>query len=145
MGPADQYMPEHRGLLALTPNAGLTFDLRAIRKAHPGIVGPLRVQAHAGLAHPEGLADILVFVDGQLKLQRMGLRQKDGVIRVDVQLAPSDKFLTLASTDGGGRGTLRLGRLRGPGSMSGVETGWSNTRKTVYECVAVKPSSAGRN
>jgi hypothetical protein len=101
MGPGDEYMPERRGLLALAPNAGLTFDLVAIRKAHPEFAGPLRFRASASLANPNGLADILVFVDGQLKLQRMGLRQADGVIRVDMRLGPDDKFLTLASTDGG--------------------------------------------
>jgi hypothetical protein len=101
MGPGGEYMPERRGLLALAPNAGLTFDLGAIRKAHPEFAGPLRFRASAGLANPEGLADIWVFVDGQLKLQRMGLRQKDGVTRVDLRLGPDDRFLTLASTDGG--------------------------------------------
>ena len=47
------------------------------------------------------LADIWVFVDGQLKLKRLQLRPKDGVVPVDVEIGPNDRFLTLVSTDGG--------------------------------------------
>ena len=42
-----------------------------------------------------------MFVDGQLKLKRLQLRPKDGVVPVDVELGPHDRFLTLVSTDGG--------------------------------------------
>ncbi len=52
------------------------------------------------MANREGLADVWVFADGQLEYRRLGLQQKDGPIRLDVQLGPSDRFLTLVSTDG---------------------------------------------
>ncbi len=34
MGPAREYMPDGRGLLALCPNAGITFDLESMRQLH---------------------------------------------------------------------------------------------------------------
>jgi hypothetical protein len=49
----------------------------------------------------EQLADVWVFVDGQLKLKRERLCPKDGVIQIDVELSRNDRFLTLVSTDGG--------------------------------------------
>jgi len=108
MGPAAEYMPDGRGLLALSPNAGITFDLENMRQLHRG-ARPARFRAVAGLAdarrvrHDDspGLADIWVFVDGRLKLKRMQLRPEDGAVKVDVELGPSDRFLTLVSTDGG--------------------------------------------
>jgi hypothetical protein len=47
------------------------------------------------------LADVWVFVDGQLKLKRMQLRPSDGGVSIDVTIGADDRFLTLASTDGG--------------------------------------------
>ena len=41
-----------------------------------------------------------MFVDGQLKLERIGLRPQGGLIELDVELGPSDHFLTLVSTEG---------------------------------------------
>ncbi len=96
-----RYMPERRGLLAMSPNVGLTFDLAGICKAHPEAIGPSRFRAVAGLAHPEGLADVWVFVDGNVRVERRGIREPDGPIRLDVPLAKDDRFLTLVTTDGG--------------------------------------------
>ena len=45
--------------------------------------------------------DLWVFVDGRVKLKRMGLCRRDGAARVNVELGPTDRFLTLAATDGG--------------------------------------------
>ena len=108
VGRAEQYMPEKRGLLCLGSNTGITFNLEAMRKRYQE-VRPGRFRALAALAEAEpqwgnkdlGPADIWVFVDGRLKLKRMQLRPKDGVVRVDVELSPDDHFLTLVSTDGG--------------------------------------------
>ncbi|MCG2685416.1 MAG: hypothetical protein L6306_17575, partial [Planctomycetales bacterium] len=44
--------------------------------------------------------DLWVFVDGQLRLKRSGLRRHGGTVDVDVELGPGDRFLTLAVTDG---------------------------------------------
>ena len=80
MGLGGEFMPEKRGLLGMHANAGITFHLEAIRRAHPGVM-PARFHAVAGLpyeldAFPPpagGLANVWVFVDGSLKLKRIGL------------------------------------------------------------------------
>ena len=100
MGRGEQYMPEKRGLLDMHPNKGITFSLEAMRKLYPG-VRPVRFRARPAWRAQKGLADFWVFVDGQLKLKRMHLRQQDGVVRVDVAIGPADRFLTVVSTDGG--------------------------------------------
>ncbi|MCD4728822.1 MAG: hypothetical protein K8R46_14280, partial [Pirellulales bacterium] len=107
MGRGEQFMPQGRGMLCLHPNVGITFDLAAIRKLYEGI-RPARFRATAGLADaalvlpesdPHGIADLWVFVDGRLKLQRKGLRPKDGTIDVNIELGADDGFLTIAVTD----------------------------------------------
>ena len=98
-----EYMPDNRGLLGLHPNAGITFDLAAICKAHPAVASPFRFHAFAGLANGLGIADVWLFVDGRLKFRRTGLRMADGPVRIDVPLEADDRFLTLVST-GGNRG-----------------------------------------
>ncbi|NLF08616.1 MAG: hypothetical protein GX594_11660 [Pirellulaceae bacterium] len=102
-----QFMPERRGLLVFYANTGITFDLGALRKIHSNI-WPARFQAVAGLAdgehsNPEdfGQVDLWVLVDGQLKFKREKLRVSDGVVKLDIELATSDHFLTLAVSDGG--------------------------------------------
>ncbi len=102
-----QFMPEQRGLLVFYANAGITFDLDALRTMHPELI-PSRFRAVVGLAdgshsNPDdfGQADLWVIVDGQLKFKREKLRVRDGVVSLDVKLEPSDRFLTLAATDGG--------------------------------------------
>lgn len=106
----ERYMPDNRGLLGLHANAGITFDLGAMRVAYRG-VRPARFRATAALADTNGAvadqpdfgqsADVWVFVDNQLKLHRLHLSPRDGVLAVDIELGPKDRFLTLASTDGG--------------------------------------------
>jgi hypothetical protein len=107
MDRGDQFQPDNRGLLGLCPNAGIAFDLEMMRRRHKGVV-PFRFHATAGMAdasslYPtaDGMADLWVFVDGQLKLKRVGLRPQDGTLKVDIELGPTDRFLTLAVTDGG--------------------------------------------
>ena len=99
MGRGEQYMPDRRGLLGLHPNTGITFDLEAVRKRYPNI-RPSRFRAVAGVACNENVIDVWVFVDGNVKLRRSGLHHEDGAIRMDVELSPVDRFLTLVSTCG---------------------------------------------
>ena len=103
----EQFMPRRRGLMGIYANGGITFDLRKMRRASPDM-RPTRFRAIAGLGDgprkdPEalGIADVWVFVDGQLKLKREKLRARDGTFPVDVALDSDDHFLTLAATDGG--------------------------------------------
>jgi hypothetical protein len=113
MGRCEYLMPKGAGLLGLYPNAGITFDLEAIRKTHPTMT-PTRFRAVLGMANAshayyppqdlvEGyqLADAWIFTDGQLKYKRLKFRPSDGAKRVDIPIASTDRFLTLVSTDGG--------------------------------------------
>ncbi len=108
MGSGRQYMPKRLGLLALHPNVGITFNLDAIRKLHRS-ERPARFRALAAVAIPEksqldwqrSRSDIWVFVDGQLKLNKMRLEDKDAPVSLDIALGPHDHFLTLVGTDGG--------------------------------------------
>lgn len=83
----------------------------AIRRMYRD-VRPARFRAVAGLAdgpyrNPNakergfGLIDLWIFVDGQLKMKREQLRVSGGTVKVDLELGPSDRFLTLVATDGG--------------------------------------------
>ena len=48
------------------------------------------------------MADLRVFVDGELRYQRLGFRRVDGDAPVSVELSPEDRFLTIISTDSDG-------------------------------------------
>jgi hypothetical protein len=93
------------GVLYLHSNIGLTVDLNAVRQAVPGLrlssfsafAGIIRMGNNA----PEySEVDIWVLVDGQLRSVRKGLGIGQGC-DIDVDIAPADRFLTLAVTDGG--------------------------------------------
>jgi hypothetical protein len=109
LGDVSQFMPDRRGLLCMHASSGITFNLEAMRAMYPN-GRPARLRAIAGVVDaprrfqtPKAapLADIWVFVDGQLKLRHERLRPTDGIVPVDIQIGPHDRFLTLASTDGG--------------------------------------------
>ena len=107
MGQGEQYMPENRGLLGLHSNAGITFDLEAMRRVHPGFE-PTRFRAVVGLNNSrdhqsgvEPMADVWILVDGRLELKRTGLCSQDGPVTVNIKLDINSRFLTLVSTDGG--------------------------------------------
>ncbi|MBU4397720.1 MAG: NPCBM/NEW2 domain-containing protein, partial [Planctomycetes bacterium] len=108
----EQFTPEKRGLLCLHANVGITFNLEGMRKMYPD-QRPARFRAVAGVGEDPsikedprlkdmevGMADVWVFVDGRLKMRRQ-LRRRDAPVALDVELGPSDRFLTLVSTDGG--------------------------------------------
>jgi len=103
VGPVDKYMPEKRGLLCLHPNAGITFNLDAIREANRRFYpGRLRAVAAVDSGDPRGKTDIWILVDGKVKFERTRLVAKDNpVLPVDVSLDPNAHFLTLVTTDGG--------------------------------------------
>ncbi len=93
----DYSAPEH-GFLFMHANKGITFDLGAIRKANPG-QRVLRFRSVVGTV--DGLADVRVFIDGQPRFQRRQINSTHGAMSIDVKIAEQDRFLTLASTDGG--------------------------------------------
>ncbi|MBN1395824.1 MAG: hypothetical protein JW959_12450 [Pirellulales bacterium] len=99
-------MPAGRGLMLLHSNAGITFDLAAVRETFRDVY-PARFRATAGMgdgprAHPHafGMADVWLFVDGRLEWKRFDLCAKDGAVQIDVPLGQDVRFLTIVSTNG---------------------------------------------
>ncbi|MBN1394679.1 MAG: hypothetical protein JW959_06620 [Pirellulales bacterium] len=107
IGRGGQYMPDGRGLLCIHANAGITFDLAAMRKLFDGS-RPARFRSVAALAdaalvmpdkNPHGMVDLWLFVDGLLKMQRQGLGPQDKPVDINVKLEAGDRFLTIVVTD----------------------------------------------
>ena len=96
------YAAKGRTLLGLHANGGITFDLERIRRLSglrevrlTGIVG-----FGASETAAETKADFTVFVDDQIKFQRLKLRKKETVL-LDVPVPADARTLTLVATDGG--------------------------------------------
>jgi len=103
LGGVDYSQPGH-GFFLLHPNAGITFDLAALRRLHPGFkLDDFR--SVVGNTHTFRLANqpprILVLVDGTPRYDRWKIWPKDGPLEIDVPLTDSDHFLTVATTDNG--------------------------------------------
>jgi hypothetical protein len=98
-----------KSAICLSGNAGITFDLDAVRAAIPqSRIGALH--AVCGLSFPDnrkttaagtGLADIFVLVDGVVAcdLRAVSRFSEPRVIRIPI--GPKDRFLTLIGTEGG--------------------------------------------
>ncbi|MDF1861715.1 MAG: DUF1553 domain-containing protein [Verrucomicrobiales bacterium] len=88
-------------LIGLHANAGITFDLEAIRKASG--IEEMRFMTLAGYFGKEGAmqADVFVLLDGKKVVELRGLKRADGAEAVDLFLPASARFLTLLSLDGG--------------------------------------------
>jgi hypothetical protein len=92
--------------LYLHANKGITFDLDAVRRANAG-GRLLRFRATAGNTEPASgkgmsvFADLWVIVDGQVRFRRREINGCNGAIPVVIPLRDTDRFLTLAVTDGG--------------------------------------------
>ncbi len=106
------YTRAGHALLFLSANKGLSIDLAAVRRwiAAKRIEGLESVAGNS--VSPEGMvlrsfkdappkADLFILVDGELRFQRRGFTPADGPFSVRVPLHESDRFLTLAATDGG--------------------------------------------
>lgn len=88
----------------LHSNKGITIDLAAARRLHPGCsLEALDAVAGNIVTIPSFPAkwDVLVLVDGESRFSREGLAARDGPAAVHVPLFAWDRFLTLAVTDGG--------------------------------------------
>jgi hypothetical protein len=107
IGEAKQFMPAGRGLLCIHPNAGITFDLDAIRQAHG--VSARQFCATVGMADARRFgveqteerplkSDVWILVDGQLKWSRKELGPDDPPTAVRVELGRHDRFLTLVTS-----------------------------------------------
>ncbi len=97
------YGSDGHGVILLHSNKGLTLDLAAVRRLRPATsVVRFRCVVGSTYAGPETKkADAFVIVDGKARYERRGFTNFDGPGVIDVALAPTDRFLTLASTDGG--------------------------------------------
>jgi ferric-dicitrate binding protein FerR (iron transport regulator) len=91
--------------LVMPPNNGLTLDLGAVRTLHGGAI-LISFRARAGYAADDApaaptFASVHVLVDGKARFERRGFTDRDNPFEVVCQLADGDRFLTLATTDGG--------------------------------------------
>lgn len=99
-----EYGDKNHPCLAMHANLGITFDLDAIRAMCPDIkmtrfvskIGIADFKEHAGCN-----ADFWVLIDGQVRAFWRNVKQKNVLRNVSVELNPSDRFLTLVTTDGG--------------------------------------------
>jgi hypothetical protein len=104
------YAEAGHGLLFIHSNTALTLNLAAIRRLHPGslltrfrcIVGNSYVRPPED-SEAEPHADVFVIVNGSSRFQRVNFSNKDHPFRIDVPLGAADRYLTLATTDGGRR------------------------------------------
>jgi hypothetical protein len=101
LGGTDYANPDQT-MLAMHANSGITLDLDLLRQASgldamrlTGLVGFGAAESAAG-----SLADFTVYVDTDLKFQRLKIR-KDQTVAVDVLVPSSARTLTLIATDGG--------------------------------------------
>jgi len=108
------FTKEGHNLLGLHANAGITFDVAAMRKVarlsessnerspDSESQATLRFTAKLGYFGAVGnnFADAWVFVDGLKVAEFRKLRRADGLQPIDVELPASARFLTLVSTDG---------------------------------------------
>lgn len=99
---AIDYNADGHSMLGLHANAGITFDLAAIRKSvWPNNSGDMKFSTVVGYGGRtvEPSAEFWILLDGQLQAtQRVG---RNDAVSVSFDVAPAVKFLTLISTDGG--------------------------------------------
>lgn len=99
-----QYGDQNRPCLMMHANLGITFDLNAIRDLCPDIKITHFVSKFGIADFEENIdcsADFWVLVDGQVRRSRRNVTQKGVLDNLSIELAPSDRFLTLITTDGG--------------------------------------------
>jgi len=94
-----RYAAEPPGQLLMHADSGITFDLAAIRKAHPDVARLLRFRSVAGIAHTGGVVDLWAFVDGRLAWKSRWCTEWVDPAYVSIPLRPDDRFLTLVVTD----------------------------------------------
>jgi hypothetical protein len=102
------YASSDHGCLGMESNKGITFDLAAIRRAHPDCK-ILRFSAVAASTYPrssEGQwcsADIRVFIDGQVRVSKLNVNTSNGVLPIPItlEIGDNDRFLTLVVSDAG--------------------------------------------
>jgi hypothetical protein len=85
-------------------NLGVTLDLNAVRATYPGsnITRFVSKIGIADLQEPYPCnADFWVLIDGKVRYSMKNVRQKGMLKDLAVEISPTDRFLTLVTTDGG--------------------------------------------
>ncbi|HML74158.1 MAG TPA: NPCBM/NEW2 domain-containing protein [Anaerohalosphaeraceae bacterium] len=96
-----------QSILCMHTNAGITFDLDAIRETLPENVAIKSFTAAYGISdtaivdsgQSDPDADFFVLLDGQPKLCRKNYRKTEGAVAVEIPIQGHDRFLTLACTE----------------------------------------------
>jgi hypothetical protein len=98
------YPKDTTAMLCLHANSGITFDLQKIREAMP-FAKITRFTSGYGISKTSenvenATSDFYVFVDGVPRLSKTGFSNEDKPGHLSIDLAPTDRFLTLACTEG---------------------------------------------
>ncbi len=109
--------------LALHSNAGITFDLDALRRDMPGLkitrftarCGITEdVRTHLANGMPWGRADFWVLVDGEKRFEAKGITVDSAPPEISVPLGEQERFVTLVTTDGDGGANFDWGFFAEP-------------------------------
>jgi mono/diheme cytochrome c family protein len=96
------YAEKEHSILGLHANSGITFDLEKIRQSSG--LGMIHFTAALGFGADASAAasraDFTVYVDNELKFQKLKMR-KDEFAHLDIAIPAKAKTLTLIATDGG--------------------------------------------
>lgn len=97
------FSAEESSVISLHANAGITFDLNAIRSRIPARI--VRFHTAYGIswndeARTSIASDFYVLVDGQPRMVSRDVSEADGSKTVSIPLQDGDRFLTLACTEG---------------------------------------------
>lgn len=100
------YSQGRHGYLFMHSNKALTLDLAEVRRVNPSLRlarfrATLGNSATLEAAKTTVRADSFVIVDGKSRFERRGFTNGQGVFALDVALDDADRYLTLATTDGG--------------------------------------------
>jgi hypothetical protein len=109
--------------LLIHANAGITYNLQAIRDHLPG-VKIVRFQSKFGIEkgaiRPAAIdADFWILVDGNLKYQKTQVKERN-LFDVSIELSERDHFLTLVTTDG----QAPKGRVMNNLVLSTIDSDW---------------------
>lgn len=96
-----------KSILCMHANAGITFNLDAIRGNLPADVSIKTFTASYGISETaiavseqyDPDADFYVFIDGQPKLCKKDYHRSEGTLMIEIPIRSSDRYLTLACTE----------------------------------------------
>lgn len=105
----EDYSTSNHSILCLHSNNAITIDLNMVRRLHPDVdlsrfhclVGNSYTNGFRGELGVDPLADVYVLIDGQSRFERRRFNPSAGEFDVDLSIRSTDRFMTLATTDGG--------------------------------------------